>query len=82
MWNTQPVMSTIDHAFMRDGLGGKDIAEIWNTTKLNVYPYNSVAGDCMGKWIVYWRQAMPGLDNTCTDDNGDPMPNWWVFLFY
>jgi len=25
---------------------------------------------------------MPGLNNTCTDDDGLPMPNWWVFLFY
>ncbi len=80
--NTQPVMSTIEHAFMKDGKWGEDIAEIWNTSKINVYPYNSVAPDCMGKWLVFWRQAMPGLNNTCTDDDGEPMPNWWVFLFY
>ena len=80
--NTQPVMSTIEHAFMRDGKWGVDIAEIWNTDKINVYPYSTVAPDCMGKWLVFWRQAMPGLNNTCTDDDGLPMPNWWVFLFY
>ncbi len=81
--NTQPVMSTIEHAFMRNGPGGEDRAELWNTTtKLNVFPYNSVAPDCMGKWLIFWRQAMPGRFNTCTDDDGEPMPNWWVFLFY
>ena len=44
--------------------------------------YKSVAPDCMGQWIVYWFQSMPGLDNTCIDDEGRPMKNWWPFLFY
>ena len=26
--------------------------------------------DCMGRWVVYWRQNMPGLDNTALDDDG------------
>jgi hypothetical protein len=78
--NNQPVMSTIEHTFMRDGPGGEDIAELWDRSKYS--PYNSIAPDCMGSWLVFWRQAMPGLNNTCTDDEGDPMPNWWVFLFY
>jgi hypothetical protein len=36
----------------------------------------------MGRWVVYWRQNMPGLDNTALDDDGHPMKNWWPFLFY
>lgn len=41
-----------------------------------------VAPDCMGNWTVFWRQCMPGLDNKSLDDDGKPMKNWWVFLFY
>ncbi len=44
--------------------------------------YASVAPDCMGAWIVYWFQSMPGLDNPCIDAEGRPMKNWWPFLFY
>jgi hypothetical protein len=32
--------------------------------------------------MVFWRQCMPGLDNLSLDDEGKPMKNWWVFLFY
>ena len=74
------IRSTIEHAYMRDGVGGKDISEPWDKSKFSAY--YSVAPDCMGPWLVYWRQAMPGEGNTCTDDDGAPMPNWWVFLFY
>ena len=45
-------------------------------------PYRDLAPDCMGRWVVYWRQNMPGLDNTALDDDGRPMKNWWPFLFY
>ncbi len=44
--------------------------------------YRDFAPDCMGRWVVYWRQNMPGLSNTALDDEGRPMKNWWPFLFY
>jgi hypothetical protein len=44
--------------------------------------YRDLAPDCMGRWVVYWRQNMPGLGNTARDDDGRPMKNWWPFLFY
>ena len=44
--------------------------------------YRDLADDCMGRWVVYWRQNMPGLQNTARDDDGRPMKNWWPFLFY
>jgi hypothetical protein len=80
MTNPQVVMSTIEHAFNRDGASGKDAAEVWGISKFE--DYHAIAPDCMGPWLVYWRQAMPGRDNPCTDDEGNPMHNWWVFLFY
>ncbi len=78
--NTQPVMTTIDHYRRFDGAGGKDKAELWSNERFA--PYKQLANDCMGPWLVYWRQSMPGLDNRSKDDAGRPMKNWWPFLFY
>jgi len=44
--------------------------------------YRALADDCMGRWVVYWRQNMPGLGTTALDDQGRPMKNWWPYLFY
>ncbi len=44
--------------------------------------YTRTAPDCMGAWIVYWFQSMPGLDNQAIDAEGKPMKNWWPFLYY
>jgi hypothetical protein len=78
--NTQSVYSTIEHYRLFDGPDGQDQKELWNRSKF--VPYYSVAPDCMGPWLVYWRMNMPGLDNPCLDNAGQPMKNWWVFLFY
>ena len=63
-----------------EGEAGKDTVSEFSKEKWA--PYLSVAPDCMGAWTVFWRQCMPGLDNRALDDDGKPMKNWWVFLFY
>jgi hypothetical protein len=78
--NTQPVMSSIENYRRFEGPGGKDKTELWSNEKFA--PYKQLANDCMGPWLVYWRQSMPGLDNKSKDDSGRPMKNWWPFLFY
>ena len=78
--NTQQVYSTIEHYRLFDGPGGTDTKELWDRSKFT--PYQSVAPDCQGSWLVYWRMNMPGLTNEAIDINGQPMKNWWVFLFY
>lgn len=45
-------------------------------------PYAAFAPDCMGAFLVWWRQSMPGLGNAVVDDDGALMLNWWPFLFY
>jgi hypothetical protein len=45
-------------------------------------PYRSLASDCTGPWLVWWWQNVPGLANRSLDDQGQPMLNWWPFLFY
>jgi hypothetical protein len=44
--------------------------------------YAGLAPDCMGPFLVWWRQNMPALGNTLVDDEGAPMLNWWPFLYY
>lgn len=79
--NNTAVMSTIENWRMRNGENGKDKAEPW---KAHDIPRKNekLAPDCMGPWLIYWRQNMPGLDNEALDDEGKPMKNWWPFLFY
>jgi hypothetical protein len=74
------VMSTIEHYRLHDGPDGKDLAEPWTIEKFQ--KYGSLAPDCMGAWLVYWRQNFPGYHSKSKDDDGKPMKNWWPFLFY
>jgi hypothetical protein len=78
--NPDPVLSTIEDWRIGSGPEGKDRAQPWTPKAFE--PYRSLAPDCMGAWLVYWRQNMPGLDNRQKDDAGRPMKNWWPFLFY
>ena len=78
--NTEPVQSTIEDWRIGSGPKGTDKAEGWSNAKFE--KYRQLAPDCMGPWLVYWRQNMPGLDNRQKDADGRPMKNWWPFLFY
>ncbi len=78
--NREPVMSSIESYRMKNGQNGADKTERW--TSLRLAKYQAVANDCVGPWIVYWWQNMPGLDNKALDENDRPMKNWWPFLFY
>jgi hypothetical protein len=78
--NPAPVMSTIEDWRMGSGPGGRDRAKPWSVETFKAYEKDHC--DCMGPWLVYWRQNMPGLDNKAKDDHGRPMKNWWPFLFY
>ena len=78
--DTAPVLSTIESFRLRNGPGGRDLAEPWTASKFA--RYRRLADDCMGPWLVYWRQNMPGLNNRAVDGEGRPMKNWWPFLFY
>jgi hypothetical protein len=78
--NGSPVLSTIEDWRIGSGRGGKDLAKPFTNQAFR--GYRDLAPDCMGAWLVYWRQNMPGLDNKQKDDGGKPMKNWWPFLFY
>lgn len=74
------VSSTIENYRFRNGPGGKD--KVMDFNKEKFAQFQEVAPDCMGPWLVFWRQCMPGLNNKSLDDAGRPMKNWWPFLFY
>jgi hypothetical protein len=78
--NTAPVLSTIEDWRIGSGRGGKDIQKVWTNAVLE--PFKDLAPDCMGRWLVYWRQNVPGYRNKSRDESGKPMKNWWPFLFY
>ncbi len=78
--NEKPVLCCIEDWRIGSGPGHQDIYQDW--TNAAFAPYRTLAPDCMGPWLVYWRQNMPGLHNRQKDDNGKPMKNWWPFLFY
>lgn len=77
--NPQPVLTTIEHYRLHDD-NGKDKVTVWTPQILD--RYKELGADCMGRWVIYWRQNMPGLGNKAVDDEGRPMKNWWPFLFY
>jgi hypothetical protein len=77
--NPQPVLTTIEHYRLHDE-NGKDRATLYTPAVLD--QYRELGADCMGRWVIYWRQNMPGLGNKAIDDDGKPMKNWWPFLFY
>jgi hypothetical protein len=74
------VLTTLETYRTRGKPGDTDEAREFSREKF--LRYKDVAPDCMGQWIVYWFQSMPGLDNKCLDAEGRPLKNWWPFLFY
>jgi hypothetical protein len=73
--NPERVLSTIE-SWREPG----QEARTWTIAELE--RFRDLAPDCMGRWVVYWRQNMPGLDNAALDDEGRAMKSWWPFLFY
>jgi hypothetical protein len=80
---TVPVHSRCENYQMHNGDGGDDVLDTYSKDKVASYDqaYNSTCGGG-GGWQVYWRQSIPGYGNTARDLSGNPMKNWWPFLFY
>jgi hypothetical protein len=74
------IQSVIENYRLRNGPDGKDLVKDFSIALTR--PLQDFAPDCMGQWVLYWCQCMPGLDNRCLADDGKPMKNWWVYLIY
>ena len=77
--NDAPVMSTCA-GYRRGEADGRDLAV--PISAADWASYRDLAPDCTGAWAVYWWQSFPGLGNAAIDQDGQPMKNWWPFLFY
>ncbi len=78
--NAQTVLHTMQHFRMFDGPNGKDAVTLFTSGATE--QFKTLGSDCMGKWVIYWFQNMPGHGNRSLDPDGKPMRNWWVYLFY
>jgi hypothetical protein len=74
------VMTTCEGFGLGGGPNGNDVAQPFSIQVFD--PYMELAPDCMGAFLVYWRQNFPGLNNDAVDDQGEPMLNWWPYIFY
>jgi hypothetical protein len=82
--STTAVQARCEHFGMKDGVGGEDAPDLFTPDKIATYTtvFGSGLFPCGGNWQVYLRQSMPGFRNRAFDANGNPMKNWWPFLFY
>jgi hypothetical protein len=78
--NTNPVESRCEHFGLGDGTAGADLLEPFTADKIAAA--DQAFPDCGGGWQIYWRQSIPGLGNTATTSDGNPVRNWWPLLFY
>lgn len=62
------------------GPGGKDAKRPFSTAKIS--GYKSIANDCMGAFLVYWWQNIPGWGNKATGADAKPMLSWLPFIYY
>ena len=73
--NTAPVLTSCAH--YGDGTGAKE-----EFTNAAFAPYRELAPDCMGPFLVWWRQNWPGPHTSKVAADGTPMTSWWPYLYY
>jgi len=65
---------------LRDGPDGRDAGASFTVDAFA--RYREIASDCQGPFLVWWRQNFPGLDTTAIGADGEPILNWWPYLYY
>jgi hypothetical protein len=66
---------------LRNGDGGKDVTNKY-TNAMTDKLYPQLDDDCGGHGSAYLYQNFPGPGTKAQNDDGTPMHNWWVYLFY
>jgi hypothetical protein len=78
-----PALSTCASYGLGESWDRSDVKAEYSTAL--VAEYEAAYGrdaTCGGGWMVYMGQSMPGFGNKARDAKGQPMKNWWPFLFY
>jgi hypothetical protein len=65
-----------------NGEGGADALSFYSYETVRHWNEDPRYSDCGGGWQMYMRQSFPGYRNQARDLDGNPMKNWWPFLFY
>jgi hypothetical protein len=74
------VQSTCEGYRQGGGAGGKDLAGTFTSARFA--PYKAMGQDCMGAFLIYWWQNMPGPGSPAKDIKGQPMLSWIPFIYY
>ena len=75
-----PALSTCEGYGLGLGAGGADVTTSYSSARASAY--EAMHSDCGGGWMIYMGQSMPGLGNQAKTVTGQPMLNWWPFLYY
>jgi hypothetical protein len=62
------------------GSGGADVPQPFARAAFRFY--ERLAPDCMGAFLIWWRQNVPGPNNGLLADDGTPVLSWWPFVYY
>jgi hypothetical protein len=79
------VLSSCENYGLHNGTGGKDLTTPYNNAMTDTYATQQTGSsddDCGGHGTSYLYQSFPGPGTRSTNDDGTPMHNWWVYLFY
>lgn len=78
--NLMPALSTCPSYGLGGNPDGSDVRSEY--TAVLGQAYDAEVPDCGGGWITYLQQSFPGYGNRAKDAHGQPMLNWWPFVFY
>ncbi|MCO4762336.1 MAG: hypothetical protein KC502_12575 [Myxococcales bacterium] len=74
------VMSTCEGYGQGGAPGGGDVATPFTIGKFSAF--NQVGQDCMGPWLIWWMQNMPGFGSKAKVPSGEKMLSWLPFIYY
>lgn len=74
------VQTTCEGFGLGEGVNGKD--KLYPFTSQNFTQYWGLAPDCMGPFLIWWRQNFPSRGGIVKDVDGKLMKNWWPFIYY
>jgi hypothetical protein len=86
------VLSSCENYGLHNGVGGKDLTTPYTNAMTDTLYGRSVRpcpaaqpacdDDCGGHGTTYLYQNFPAAGTLAKNDDGTPMHDWWVYLFY
>jgi hypothetical protein len=76
------VLSSCENYGLHNGPGGKDLTTPFTNAMTDTLFGSLEDDDCGGHGTAYIYENFPGPGTLAKNDDGTPMHNWWVYLFY